>query len=215
MALASISTSDLMDPNFGSFELSPNAVSASSILSGFSLSDLEALMDENPSLRGYVQGYLAEMMLRRKLLSLPNVESVVKIPDHNEEKGDFRIMYRNRAITMEVKSIATSSVKHDPMNETWQGTVLVKNTDKRLIEVDGLGEVTSTNIIKGEFDVLAICCFAVRGDWDFVFIESQYLPEPDTLPGLVKTRFSINPMLTPGLTHDPSKILETVRKRKE
>jgi hypothetical protein len=204
-----------MDSNFGRFDLIPNPVSASTILSGIELADIQALMDENPSLRGYLQGYLAEMILRRKLLSVPGVEGIEKIPDRNEERGDLKIAYRNRPITMEVKSIATNSVRSDTMNETWQGTVLVKNTDRRLLEIDGLGEITSTNIIKGEFDILAICCFAVRGDWDFVFIESQYLPEPDTLPGLVKTKFSINPMLTAGLTHDPLKILEAVYKRKQ
>jgi len=203
-----------MDSSFEEFNHTPNTVSGTSILAGVSTSDIETLMDENPSLRGYMQGYLAEMMLRRKLIGLDGVEEVVKIPDRDVERGDLKILYRGCPITMEVKSVATSSIKEDTMNGTWQGTVLVKNTDRRVVKVNGLGEVTSTNLVKGEFDILAICCFAVRGCWDFAFIESRYLPEPDTLPGLVKTKFSINPMLTGGLTHDPLKVLEAVRRRK-
>lgn len=172
-------------------------------------------MEENSSLRGYLQGYLAEMMLRRKLLSVDGVTSVTKIPDRDEEKGDLRVVYKGVPLTIEVKSLATSSVRIDPLNETWQGTVLVKNTDRRVLEVDGLGEVSSTSIIKGEFDVLAICCFAVRGSWDFMFIESRFLPEADMKPGLVQTKFSINPSLTAGLTYDPVKILESVNRRKQ
>lgn len=203
-----------MDSEFGAFDLTPNAVTPSSILAGVSLSDIQMLMEENSSLRGYLQGYLAELMLRRKLMSVEGVTRVEKIPDRDEEKGDLRISYRDKIIRMEVKSIATNSVKTDVLNETWQGMVLVKNTDKRMLELDGLGQITSTNIIKGEFDILAICCFAVRGNWDFMFIESRFLPEPDFLPGLVQTKFSINPMLTPGLTYDPVKVLEAVHRRK-
>ena len=199
-----------MTPDFGNFDLAPNSVSPASILSGVSMEDLQGLMEENSSLRGYIQGYLAELVLKRKLLQVDGVSSVSKIPDRDEMKGDLLVDYRGRPLTIEVKSIATNSVKPDVMNETWQGSVLVKNTDKRILNLEGIGEVSSTNLIKGEFDILAICCFAVRGSWDFLFLESRHLPEPAALPGFVQTKFSINPSMTAGLTHDPIKVMEAV-----
>lgn len=179
------------------------------------MSDIQALMEENPSLRGYVQGYLAELMLKRQLLQEGIVAKIDKIPDRDSQKGDLLVEYKGQLITIEVKSLATASVKEDVLNDTWEGFVLVKNTDKKEIEVEGIGTICATNLVKGQFDILAVCCFAVTGQWDFVFIENRFLPEADELPGIIKTRFAINPSLTPGLTHDPSKVLESIYRQKQ
>jgi hypothetical protein len=182
------------------------------------MSDIQGLMEENASLRGYIQGYLAELMLKRQLLQSLEKEIVAKIdkiPDRDALKGDLLVEYKGVPITIEVKSLATASVREDVLNETWEGIVLVKNTDKRLIEVEGIGSISATNLAKGEFDILAICCFAVTGQWDFTFIENRFLPEPDELPGMIKTRFVVNPSHTPGLTHDPLKVLESIYRQKQ
>lgn len=182
-----------------------------SILSQFSQEELEEVIQENSSLRGYLQGYLAEVALKKQLLLIPGITSVVKIPDQGKEKGDFKVIYKDKPLTIEVKSIATSSVKEDVLNDTWQGKVQVKATDKRTIEVDGIGTVTSTSLVKGEFDILAISCYAVSGKWEFLFIENEYLPEQSSsLPGLIKTSFTINPATTPCLTESIVNILDSV-----
>ncbi|MNK27614.1 hypothetical protein D3C87_459760 [compost metagenome] len=186
-----------------------NAMADRTILSGFSLNDIEEMVSENPSLRGYLQGYLAEKVLRKKLEELPGVTSVTKIPDSASEKGDFKVIYKGTPITIEVKSLATNSVKEDILTQTWQGTVRIKNTDKREIEVDGIGTVSSSKLFKGQFDILAVCCFAVSGQWDFVFMENKYIPEDSEMPGLLKTSFVINPATTACLTEDLLKVLES------
>ena len=73
-----------------------------SILSEFSIDELEELIIENSSLRGYLQGYLAELALKKLIKSIPEVTKVVKIPDQNPEKGDFRIEYKGVSLTIEV-----------------------------------------------------------------------------------------------------------------
>ena len=195
--------------------LTPNASSSAALLQGVEMADIQALMEENPSLRGYVQGYLAELMLKRNLIEKGIVAKIDKIPDRDALKGDLLLDYKGVPITIEVKSLATASVKEDILNETWEGTVLVKNTDRKLREVEGIGTINATNLIKGEFDILAICCFAVTGQWDFAFMESRYLPESDDFPGFVKTRFLVNPYNTPGLTHDCEKVLESIYRQKQ
>lgn len=186
-----------------------NAMAETSILSGFSISDLEEMICENPSLRGYMQGYLAERVLRKQLEQLEDVTSVTKIPDQDDEKGDFKVVYKGKPITIEVKSIATDSVKEDVLTQTWQGTVRIKNTDKRELQIEGVGTISSTKLLKGQFDILAICCFAVSGEWNFMFLENKYIPEDTEIPGLLKTSFVINPATTACLTHDVKKLLDS------
>ncbi len=186
-----------------------------SILSEFSQEELEAVIAENSSLRGYLQGYLAEVALKKQLLQMPGITSVIKIPDQDKEKGDFKVIYKGQTVTIEVKSVTTSSVKDDILHDTWQGTVSIKNTDKRDVLVDGIGTVSCTSLVKGEFDILAISCYAVSGTWDFLFIENEYLPEKSSkLPGFIKTSFTVNPATTPCVTHDILSILDEVVEKK-
>src|SRR5579859_3234707 len=128
-----------------------NAMQGASILTGFTMEDIQEMIDENPSLRGYLQGYLAERALKRQLLQVPGVTSVRKIPDQAETKGDFEIIYRGVSITIESKSVATNSIKDDVLTQTWQGTVPIKNTDKREIEIEGLGTISTSKLRRGQF----------------------------------------------------------------
>jgi hypothetical protein len=185
-----------------------NAMQNVSILSGFTMDDIQEMIDENSSLRGYLQGYLAERALKDQILRIPGVSSVIKIPDRDQEKGDFKVIYKDVPISIEAKSVMTDSVRPDVLSQTWQGSVMVKNTDKREVEVDGIGTITTTKLERGQFDILAICCFAVSGQWDFLFIENRFLPAADESHNLLKTRFIVNPGTTPGVTDNLVRLLE-------
>lgn len=180
----------------------------SSILTGFTMDDIQEMIDENPSLRGFLQGYLAERALKKQLLKIEGVTSVTKIQDRDVEKGDFRVVYKDVPITIEAKSVATASIKEDVLTQAWQGSVVVKNTDRRELTMEGLGTFQTTKLMRGQFDILAICCFAVNGTWDFMFIENRFIPAAIESRDLLKTRFTINPTTTPCLTHDLVKLLE-------
>lgn len=190
-------------------------VNKPSILSQFTQEELEGLIEENSSLRGYLQGYLGELALKKQLLQLPGITEVVKIPDQDEEKGDFRVTYKGKTMTVEVKSLLSSSVKPDILHDSWQGRVSIKNTDKRELEVEGLGTISTTSLVKGDFDILAICCYAVNDEWEFLFIENEYLPEKSPEhPGILKTSFVVNPEITPLVVKSFFKVADSVLVKK-
>lgn len=186
-----------------------------SILSAFSKEEIEQVINDNPSLRGFLQGYLAEVALKKLILEIPGVTSVTKIPDQADQKGDFMVKYHGVDISIESKSIGTNSVKEDVLNDTWQGTVHIKNTDKRDVEIEGVGVIRTSSLCKGQFDILAVSCYAVSGTWDFVYMENEYLPakSPD-MPKLLKTSFVVNPETTPLLTDSLVKVLDSVLEKK-
>lgn len=187
-----------------------------SILSSFSKEEIDDVISENPNLRGYIQGYLAEVALKKYLMTLPHVTEVTKIPDSSLQKGDLKVTYKNVIITIEVKSLLTKSIKSDVMHDTWQGVVGIKNSDKREIEIKGLGTIQTTSLVRGEFDILAISCYAVSGKWDCVFMENEYLPPKDYAnPELLKVSFVVNPETTPCLDLDLKVILEKVYNKKQ
>ena len=83
------------------------------LLHGFTLDDLQELDDENPSLRGYLQGYLAERRLTHDLLCLPDVSRVTKIPDSDRRRGDLLVEYRGQEISIESKSLSSGLLRED------------------------------------------------------------------------------------------------------
>lgn len=178
------------------------------ILSGVTLEEIESLLNENSSLRGYVQGFVAERRLAQMLRELPGIELVEKIPDASEEKGDLRITYKGEVIRLELKSLASDSIRHDCLNETWQGKVRSKATDKRDVEIEGVGVIRTSCLVKGEFDVLGICCLPVDGTWSYLFMEELYLPE--TSPNLIQTSFVLNPATTAGVQANPLIVFDSV-----
>lgn len=179
------------------------------LLDGFTLEDLTYLIDTNSYLRGYIHGYLAELVLMRKLQLIPGVDSVVKIPDSDARKGDLEVSYLGVTMTVECKSVGTGSVRYDDLHESWVGTVSMKNSDMRTMVIEG-EERTLVNVDKGKFDILAANCFVVNGKWDFVFIENKYLLEKNDTPGFITSKVHIDPKTTPGLTEDVSSILHKV-----
>jgi len=181
-----------------------------SLLDGFTFDDIEYLVEGNAFLKGYLKGYLAELRLEQYLEVLPGVSSVKKIPDFENRKGDFEVIYKGEIITIECKSLEIN-VTEDPVHDSWKGSVCIK-TSCRPVEVNG-EKIRTSYIKKGTFDILAISTFAVEGTWDFLFMENKYLPE--SIPGFIQTKLWVNPHETAGLTYNVvglfDKILETRR----
>lgn len=183
------------------------------LIEGLPLSELIHMLEQNSSLHGYLQGYLAEIHLRKILLEIPEVTSVTKIPDRAPEKGDLEIVYKDVTLTIEVKSVGSKSYREDVLHGGWSGSVVCKGTDKKVTIYEGR-EVNSTHLLKGQFDGLAACTFNATGTWDFFYIDFQSLPEPDGLKGFIKTQFRINPHTDPLTFQDPALFLESLYKLK-
>ena len=75
---------------------------------------LTSLLEENPSLRGMLHGYVAELKLKELVTSIPGISYTEKFDDHDrKKKGDLYIIYQGMAFDLESKSLQSSTVKWD------------------------------------------------------------------------------------------------------
>lgn len=179
-------------------------ISGKELLVGVTLEDIENIATENPSLRGYLQGYVAEMFLKRKLDQMSGIDNVSKIRDHDDQKGDFRFNWQGREVTIEVKSMATKTVREDLLNGGFNARVGLQMSDA---QVAPDGSLTRT-AERGRYDILAISAFAIGKGWDFYFIANKYLPPSPNYPERLSTCFTVNTANTPCLHTDLYEVLE-------
>ncbi len=144
---------------------------------GITPEQLTDLLDENPSLRGMLLGYVAELKLKERIVTFPEVSSITKFDDHDrKKKGDLYILYKNRAFNLESKSLQTSSIKYEKENSRWSGKAQVDASDRRIITLPDGSKLNTTLLRRGEFDILAVNCYAFNKKWNFVFARNQDLP---------------------------------------
>ena len=143
-----------------------------SVLDRWELSESEftELIDSNPSLRGMVFGYAAEVKFRRIFLAdRPDITSV-KDDDHDrKKKGDRRLQYNGREIVVEVKSLQTKTVEYDADRQLWTGGAQVDGSDRRVVTFDDGSTLNTTLLLRGQFDILAVNCFSFGNEWKFAF----------------------------------------------
>lgn len=170
-----------------------------------SLTDIKEMLSENPLFRGYFQGYLAERHLKNQLMSLPEISQISKIPDFENRKGDLLIVYNEKPLTIEVKSMSSLDIKEDILCGGYSGRVHVKNTDSE--EVDG-GKTVAPK--RGTFDILAICTFPIHKKWEYLFIHNKYLPSSKLFPDRIQPNIFINTCNTPCLHKDLRRVLSDI-----
>jgi hypothetical protein len=137
---------------------------------------LTKLIDENPSLRGMLFGYVAEYQFSKIWLSHPDVSYAIKPDDHNrKKKGDRLIMYKGKEFSIEVKSLQTAMIQKNP-DGTFTGKAQCDGSDRRIVTFADGSQLNTTCLLGGEFDMLAINCFAFQGRWDFAFARNEDLP---------------------------------------
>ena len=138
-------------------------------------SELTELIDENPSLRGILLGYVAEHKFRDLVEAHPKVASSRKHDDHDRNRKSDRIVaYQGEEFSIEVKSLQTKTVKQD--GQVWRGKAQVDGSDKRPVRFADGSELNTTLLHRGDFDILAVNCFAFQGQWDFVYALNRDLP---------------------------------------
>ena len=139
--------------------------------------ELTLLLQENPSLRGMLFGYVAELKLREIASSLPRIKSMKKFDDHDrKKKGDLHIIYHHRAFNVESKSLQTSQTKWDEASQTWFGKAQVDASDSREITFLSGRKFKTTLLLRGEFDILAVNCYEFGKKWQFQFARNIDLP---------------------------------------
>jgi hypothetical protein len=160
--------------------ISPNlkVILTKNSLSRWSTSEEEVVfaMEQNPSLRGMVLGYVAELKLKDIFSKNSEVSSLCKYDDHDRNiKCDWIIVYKNHRFLVEVKSVQTNSVKKDGVS-AFTGSVQVDASDKRMVSFDDGSALHTTLLLRNQFDILAVNCFPFTGKWDFMFCLNKNLP---------------------------------------
>ena len=132
-------------------------------------SELTELIDDNPSLRGMVLGYAAEVKFRHMFLNRHDIKNI-KDDDHDrKKKGDRRLFYKGAELIVEVKSLQTNTVKYNDAIDLWTGKSQVDGSDRRTVTFDDESKLDTTLLVKGDFDILAVNCFAFGNTWRFAF----------------------------------------------
>ena len=137
--------------------------------------ELAEVIGSNPSLRGMIFGYLAEVKLRRGWFSRPEVTNITKYDDHDRrKKGDLVITYKDQEFVIEAKSLQTSTIQQK--EAIWTGMVQCDASDRRSISLPDGTELETTCLLVGEFDLLAVNLFAFENQWRFIFAKNSDLP---------------------------------------
>lgn len=134
------------------------------------------LVDTNPSLRGMTLGYIAEHKFHEMFLNHPDVSRPRKEDDHNRKrKGDRTFEYKGHSFIVEVKSLQTNLVKRYGDQRT--GKSQVDASDRREVKFNDGTVLETTCLLRGEFDILAVNCYAFDNKWRFVFALNRDLPK--------------------------------------
>jgi hypothetical protein len=143
---------------------------------GITEAELTELIEHNPSLRGILLGYVAEKKFHDQYLSHEQISEITKDDDHDRgRKGDRRIMYKGQELIIEVKSLQTNTVKQLGPDQ-WTGKTQVDASDRRIIAFKNKSKLNTTLLLRGEFHLLAVNCFAFGEQWRFAFAKNDDLP---------------------------------------
>lgn len=175
---------------------------------------------DNPSLRGFVYGYVSEMEFERNYLkSRKSIEGFSKDDDHEKTKSDRTVIFKGKRVTIQVKSIQTNSIEL----EGGVFTAKVQNdaSDRRKVKLPGGSVVETTCYVVGEYDILAVSLHPFTGEWRYAFKENSKLKRttskkytPKQQRYLLATLEAISFPLDPSWTEDFDAILESVSKGK-
>ncbi len=151
--------------------------SKESILKKWALteSELTEIINENPSMRGLMLGYIAEYKLRKMFFSDPKFTNVPKDDDHDRSrKGDLRITFKSREFKIECKSLQTNSVRK--VGNVFHGKYQCDASDRRKVTFSDGSTIETTCLLVGEFDVIAVNLFSFGERWRFAFALNHDLP---------------------------------------
>ncbi len=183
--------------------------------------ELKHLISSNPSLRGMMMGYVAELHLKKYLKKNKNILSVVKPDDHDRKnKSDFIISYKNKTFRIESKSVQTNSI-NKISNGEYTAQFQCDASDCREIQVNN-ELVKTTSLIFGEFDIVAIPLFPFLDKWKFAFALNKDLAPTESIkyndntrPYLIKTTQQITYPLQSPYTDDIFLLLDKLIKEKD
>ncbi|MGH9946239.1 MAG: restriction endonuclease [Pyrinomonadaceae bacterium] len=140
-----------------------------------SAEELTRIVDENPSIRGMMLGYVAEYKLKKLYFENSRISALEKDDDHDrKKKGDIRFNYRNRSFLVESKSLQTNTIRKT--DDGYSASFQCDASDCRTVHFSDGTEVRTTCLLAGEFDIVAVNLFAMSEEWKFAFALNSDLP---------------------------------------
>jgi hypothetical protein len=133
------------------------------------------VMRDNPSLRGFTYGYVAENEFVHWLKDREiEAHQHYKPDDHKKTKSDRTLTYKGKAHTIQLKSMQTNSIRDAKEADRKAGikfTATVQNdaSDSRDVLLPNGHTVHTTCYKAGEYDVLCVSIQPFVGRWDFAF----------------------------------------------
>ena len=138
---------------------------------------LTEVVNANPSLYGMLLGYMAEIKLQDIIATFPEVSFIKKFDDHDrKKKGDLYVVYRGKAFDIESKSLQSKEIGYDKEAGEWFGKAQIDASDKRVVTLPNGNKLSTTLLLRDEFDILAINCYSFQDKWKFVYARNRDLP---------------------------------------
>lgn len=143
---------------------------------GITARQLTELVNDNPSLRGILLGYVAEHKFQELVEKHPHISGSRKHDDHDRSrKNDRVITYKGMEFSIEVKSLQTNLIRQE--GGRWIGRAQVDASDRREVRLRNGRKLNTTLLLFGQFDILAVNCFAFENKWNFAFALNRDLPK--------------------------------------
>jgi hypothetical protein len=191
---------------------------------GVTYEELAEMIDANPSLRGFLFGYVAEHKLKNLWFSKKEFSDRKKYDEHNRKlKGDVSFVYKGVEIRVESKSLQTNSIRRE--NGVQKGNFQCDASDSREVTLPNGNRLKTTCLLVGEFDLLAVNLFQFEKKWKFAFAKNADLPRttyekytPYQRKYLLATLMNIQLPLKPPYESEPFRLLNeivTEKKRKQ
>lgn len=137
--------------------------------------ELTQIVDENPSMRGLMLGYVAEYKLKKMYFEDSRITALIKDDDHDRKnKGDIRFIYRGQNFRVESKSLQSKTIRQT--EEGFRASFQCDASDCRTVHFSDGTEIKTTCLLAGEFDIVAVNLFALEEEWRFAFALNKDLP---------------------------------------
>jgi hypothetical protein len=157
---------------------------------------------------------------------VPYFNGLHKADDHDRKnKNDLALDYKGQRLTIEVKSLQTHTVKKlklDGKDETFVGKYQCDASDCREVLLPNGEKVTTTCLIAGEFDIVAVNLFAFRGKWEYGFALNRDLAKstyknytPEQQKYLIATLQTVSLPLVPPYESDIFVLMDKLVEEKE
>lgn len=138
--------------------------------------ELNEILETRPSARGHLFGFVAEYKLTKLYFNDPRIQSLRRYDDHDRTRpGDFGFIYGGMPVNISVKSLQTGSVKQIGKT-TYTGRCQCDASDRRPVTLPNGRKLTTTNLVVGGFDLLAVNIFHFGKEWRFAFAKNRDLP---------------------------------------